>query len=206
MLYIRKLLMLGFGFGKNVWGAFNKPYSSYRHIIHEDPLQLIFLWGLIAIYFFLVSPLKIHTLHPFLLTINVSRLFTMALASYIGICLFFVVISKLLTQTVNLRGVLLAWGYSLVPTLIWFFTTSIFYVILPPPRHETWPGRLFSLLFITFSTSLLIWKGILYYLTLRFVLKLDLIKIIGVSVFFLPTIAIYSWWLYTLGIFRVPFV
>ena len=190
MFYLRKLLLLVFSFGKNVWGTFNKPYSTYRHLTHEDPLQLLIMWGFIGAYFFLVSPLKIHTFHPFLLTINATRLFTMALTSYIGICLFLMVMSKLLTQTTNLKAILLAWGHSLTPTLMWFFTTSVFYVILPPPRHETWLGRIFSILFITFSISLLVWKGILYYLTLRFALKLDLLKIVGVSMSFLPILAL----------------
>lgn len=206
MVYFRGLLRVFIGFGKNVWGSFNRPYSTYRQLVHEDPLQLIILWSCIGIYFFLVSPIKLHTLHPFLLTLNASRLFTIALVSYIGICLFFLFLGRLMRSIMDLRGVLLTWGYSLIPTLIWFFATSVFYVFLPPPRHETWPGRIFSLLFITFSISLFIWKGILYYLTLRFALKFDLKKIIAVSVIFLPLLTVYAMWLYNLGVFKVPFI
>lgn len=201
-----KWLALFIRFGKNVWGITQKPYQTYRTLGQSDPYELLILFAVIGLYFFLVSPLKLHTLHPFLLTVNTSRLFTTAMATYLGICLFFLILGKLCKSGVSLRGVLLSWGYSLVPTLLWFLTTSFFYVILPPPRHETWLGRSFSLLFITFSLALFFWKGLLYYLTLRFALKFDLKKIIVVSAIFFPLLALYSLFMYRLGIFRVPFV
>ncbi len=193
-------------FAKNVWGSIQKPYSTYRELIQEDPLQLLIIFTLIAIYFFFISPIKLHTLHPFLLTLNTTRLFTTTLTAFLGIVLFFVGVGKLLGHTPRISSVLLAWGYALIPTLVWFFTTSIFYLLLPPPRHETIPGRIFSILFFAFSLSLFFWKGLLYYLTLRFALKLDLVRIIGVSLVFFPLLTLYSWWMYSLGIFRVPFV
>lgn len=191
---------------KNIWGSIQSPYATYRGLVTQDPLQLVILIFIIGVYFLGVSPLKFHTFHPFLLTINVSRLITAVLFTYLAICGLFYFCGKLFKGDVSFPGVLMGWGYSLMPTLIWFFATSVFYVILPPPRHETWPGRIFSLLYITFSVSLFLWKGILYYLTLRFGLKLDLLKIIGVSLIFFPLLAVYSYFMYRFGIFRVPFV
>lgn len=189
----------------NIWGSIQKPYATYRRLEKEDPYQLLVLFGIIGSYFFLVSPLK-YGLHPFILTLNTARLFTATIASYLGIVLLLMVLGKILKGAPNLRAVLLNWGYSLVPTLIWFLSTSIFYVLLPPPRHETWLGRLFSLLFVTFSLSLLFWKGILYYLTLRFGLKFNLQQIIAATVIFIPLLIAYSLLMYNWNIFRIPFI
>ena len=205
-LFIRQAIRLSFRFLFNVFGSIQSPYATYRKIVSEDPYQLIIIFALIAGYFFLVSPLKLHTLHPFLLTINASRLFTTVMCLYLGICFLLLGLGKLLGSQPALRGVLMAWGYSLIPTLIWFFTTSVMYVFLPPPRTETILGRGFSLLYLTFSLSLFFWKGILYYLTLRFALKFDLTKIILASLIFFPLLGATSYFLYTLGIFKVPFV
>ena len=203
ILFLSKLFL---DFLKNMWGSIQRPYETYRSLGKQDPYQLLIHVSLVAAYFFFISPIKLRTLHPLILTLNASRLFTTALATYLLVCFLFLILAKLLKSEANLRAVLLCWGYSLVPTLLWFFTTSIFYILLPPPRHETVPGRIFSIVFITFSLSLFFWKGILYYLTLRHALKLDLVKIIIVSAIFLPLLGVYSLWMYSLGIFRVPFV
>ncbi len=187
-------------------GSVRSPYSTYRKLTEDDPYQLLFIFFLCALYFFFISPIRLHTLHPFLLTVNTARLFTASLGAYIVICGFFLAVGRLLKSTASLRAVLLTWGYSLIPTLVWFFTTSVFYVILPPPRTETDLGRLASLTFISFSLSLFFWKGLLYYLTLRFALKLDLPRILIMSIVFFPLLMIYSLVMYNLGIFRVPFV
>ncbi len=190
----------------NIWGSVQNPYVTYRELVTQDPLQLVVLFAAISGYFVLVSPLKFHTFHPFLLTLNIARLLTAVIFTYLAICCLFYVLGLMLKTGVKLRSILMGWGYSLVPTLLWFFTTSFFYVILPPPRHETILGRLFSLLYITFSVSLFFWKGILYYLTLRFALKLDFLKISLVSIIFFPLLGIYSYIMYVLSVFRVPFV
>lgn len=191
---------------RNIWGSIHKPYTTYRAVTSEDPIQLVFIFIFIGMYFFFISPLKLHTLHPFFLTINTYRLFTVTLTSYLLICGLFMLLGKLFKSSVSLRGINLAWGYSLIPTLIWFFTTSLFYLLLPPPRHETLLGRSFSVFFITFSIFLLYWKGLLYYLTMRFALKFDMKKIIVASAVFFPLLGLYSWSLYRLDIFRVPFI
>lgn len=203
IIFIIRLIL---SFIKNVWGIVQAPYATYRRLVNGDSYELLIIFFFIGLYFFFVSPLKLHTFHPFLLTIKASRLFTSVIATFIAICLFLLILGRLIGRDVKLNAVLMTWGYSLIPTLIWFFATSVFYVILPPPRHETLLGRSFSLLFLTFSLSLLFWKGLLYYLTLRFALKLDLWRIIVVSLVFFPTLSVYSLVLYKLGIFKVPFI
>ncbi len=190
----------------NIWGSIQTPYSTYRTLISQDLWQLLLILALAAIYFFGVSPIKLHSLHPLLLTLNASRLFVTAIISFLLICSFLRLLGNLFGASSQLRAIALAWGYSLIPTLIWFSVTTLFYVILPPPRHATIAGIAFSLLYLTFSLSLFFWKGLLYYLTLRFALRLDLLRIIGISLIFLPTLALYSLLLYYFGIFKVPFV
>lgn len=189
-----------------MWGILQTPYATYRQLIKESPLQLLVIFGFVFTYFFFVSPIKLRSLHPFLLTLNTTRLSIVAFTSYFGISLLLYGLGKAFKGEGSLLSVFMAWGYSLIPTLIWFFATSLIYLILPPPRHFTLPGLAFSILFITFSASLLWWKGILYYLTLRFALKLDLPRIAGVSIIFFPIVILYSLFLYKFHVFKVPFL
>lgn len=191
---------------KNIWGSFHTPYSTYRELLKQNLLQLLVIFLLIGTYFFFVSPLKLKTLHPLLLTLNTGRLFSIAVFSYVTICLVLYGLGKIFKGRPTMSGIALMWGYSLIPTLMWFFATSLAYLVLPPPRHDTLLGKAFSLLFITFSVSLFFWKGILYYLTLRFGLQLDLKRILGVSLVFFPLLFGYAYILYQLKIFKVPFV
>ncbi len=200
------IINLSLDFVKNIIGIVNQPYVTYRRIVKADPYQILPIFILVAGYFSLVSPIKVRTLHPLLLTASASRMFTIALTSYILVCLTLLILGKFFKSEGNLKGILLTWSYTLIPTLVWFLITTFFYVILPPPRQQTILGNLFSVTFIAFSLSLFFWKGLLYYLTLRFALRLSLQKIIGVSVIFLPLLFGYSVLLYKLGIFKVPFI
>lgn len=206
MLFVNLAIKLLVDFSKNVWGVINKPYMTYRKLVSEDPLQLLILFTIIGGYFFLVSPIKVHTFHPFLLTVNATRLFSTVLGTYLVFCILLLGIGKVLRGASSLRAVLLSWGYSLIPTLIWFFATSVFYVFLPPPRQETWPGRIFSILYISFSLALLLWKALLYYLTLRFAMKFELRRIFIASLIFVPAVFFYSVLMFQIGVFRMPFI
>ena len=200
------VLKLIFNFLRNIWGTIDQPYVSYRKIVKGDPYELLIIFGIIAGYFFLISPLKLHTFHPLLITFNASRLFTTTLFSFMLICFVLYLLAHVMGSKETFKNVLMGWGYSLIPTLIWFWVTSLAYVVLPPPRHPTLLGNLFSIVFVAFSISLFWWKGILYYLTLRLGLRLNLQRIIIISVIFLPSLFLYSIWLYRLGIFKVPFI
>ena len=113
---------------------------------------------------------------------------------------------KLLGSSGRLRPILLGWGYTLIPTTLWFLVTSILYVVLPPPRTQSSAGILFSVLFLVFSTALFFWKFMLAYLTMRFGLRLDLLRIVAVTIICLPFLGLYSVLMYRWGIFRVPFL
>lgn len=191
---------------RNMWGLIHAPYQTYRTLVKENPYQVFFIFFLVGAYYFVISPIRLHTFHPLLLTFNTIKLFTVSMITWSCVVAFFYLAGKAAKQKFATSSLILSWGYSLVPTLVWFITTSVFYVVLPPPRQETWPGRFFSILYLAFSLSLFFWKALLYYLTLRFGLKFDLSKIIGTSMVFLPMLMLYSLVMYRLGIFRVPFV
>jgi hypothetical protein len=207
MKYLKLLLGIFYKFLKNIINLINKPYATYRKLAIEGNIfNLILIFIFIALYFFLVSPIKTHSLHPFIITLKTYRLFTVTFFSYVMVCIFLYVLGKLMSHQVSFKSIAICWGFSLVPTLFWFFATSFFYVFLPPPRQATFLGHLFSVVFVAFSIALLFWKAILYYLTLRFALRFDLLKILGVSLIFVPALFAYSVWLYFLGIFKVPFL
>lgn len=116
------------------------------------------------------------------------------------------VVGLLVGGTGKLRGLALLWGYSLIPTVIWFFVTSLLYIVLPPPRTSSVQGVLFSIFFLVFSITLFFWKATITYLTLRFGLRLDLSRILVVLVVTIPLLVLYSIGMFRLGIFRIPFI
>lgn len=206
MSYFTFLFKLLTSFAANVWGAIHQPYATYRRLVKQDPYQLIFIFLLVAGYFFGISPLKTHSFHPFLLSLNTARLFTTALSIYIFICFWLYFLGRVIGRDPKLSEIMLGWGYTLIPTLIWFFVTSVFYVMLPPPRTTSIWGTGFSVLFLAFSLSLFAWKGLLYYLTLRFSLKATVGEMLLVSIVFFPTIGLISFLMYNLGVFKIPFI
>ncbi len=203
---INIMFAIGLTFLKNTWGSLNQPYATYRNLVKQNLWQLVPIWIIVGMYFLWISPIRLHTLHPLVLTANAGRLFFAALGSYFLVCLWLTILGKLFHGQINLLGIFLGMGYSLLPTLVWFLTNSIFFVILPPPRQPSVLGAIFTIFFLTISIALFFWKGILYYLTLRFAMRLDLRRIIGVTLIFLPTLFLFSVWLYRLKAFRVPFI
>ena len=201
------ILLAGFSFSQHCVGIVTRPYETYRRIVDRaTTLELLYIGVCVFIYLALASAVKQSLFHPFLLTqqfilLGVGALVTFALADGL-----FWQIGKWLGATGNLRGFTVAWGYTLIPTFVWFLGTSILYLVLPPPRTTSVLGITFSVVFLLFSDILLFWKIILSYLALRFGLRLDLVKILAVSVIVLPILGLYSVGMNKLGLFRVPFI
>ena len=114
--------------------------------------------------------------------------------------------SKLFGGQLNMRRLIQLWSYTLVPTWVWFFTTSLLYVLLPPPRTMNLTGKVYSSFYVVFSMMVLFWKMILYYLTLRFGFRFDLYKIAAFSLIVVPFVIAFSVVLFRLGIFRIPYL
>ena len=177
-------------FGRNCIGLVIRPYETCRRIVERaNPLELIPIGILIAL-------VKVFNVRSFLY----------ACLTYCLVVGLFWGIGRILGWRGTVRGLAILWGYSLLPTTLWFFVTSLLYVLLPPPRTTSVQGVIFSLLFLIFSTTLLCWKGTITYLTLRFGLKVGLGKILMVLAITIPILIVYSACLYRLGIFRIPFI
>lgn len=194
-------------FGKNVYGVATKPYETYRSIVEKSSWwELAYLAIVLASYFALASLVRTAAFRPYLLTRQFMYLGMAAGISYIVIIATLYIAAKAVGGRGTLKGLSIGWAYTLLPTVSWFLGTSILYVLLPPPRTASVPGMLFSFLYLVFSVVLLFWKVTLAYLTLRFSMKLDLVRIGAVTAISAPFLAVYSFLMYRWGIFRIPFI
>ncbi|MCL4360413.1 hypothetical protein M1555_04160 [Patescibacteria group bacterium] len=194
-------------FGKNSIGLVTRPYETYRTIMfHSTYWELPYIGALLAVYFGLAAAVRTASFRPFLLTRTFLWLAGMSGISFLFASLVLWMAAKLVGGRGGYRSLSIGWAYTLLPTVSWFFVTSLLYVLLPPPRTTSMAGIAFSLVFLVFSVTILSWKVLLTYLTLRFSMKLDLLRIVGALGICLPVFAAYSYLTYTLGIFKVPFL
>lgn len=204
---VDSLLVGALTFGRTIVGIIFRPYETYRRITHKGTLwELPHIAAVLAAYFVIASLVKTSAFRPFLLTKQFIVLAGATAATFLLAVGLLWVVGKLVGGKGELGKLSLAWAYTLIPTMVWFLATSLLYVILPPPRTERWQGVAFSLLYLIFSATLFFWKGMLAYLTMRFGLKLDLPKILVVVAVSAPVFGIYSFIMYRLGIFKVPFL
>jgi len=193
-------------FLQNSYGIFIRPYITYRSLVKSSHAGQVFpLFLIIGVYFFFAGVIR-HGLHPFIVAKSGIKISAAAFMTYAIVVFAIYSIGLLLKGKGNLKSISLAWAYSLWPTLIWFYVTSATYLLIPPPRTSSFQGQLFSYLFIALSLALFFWKGVLYYLTLRFGVQLDLRRIIIASTIIFPVGIGYSLLMYSLGIFRIPFI
>ena len=198
-----------FLFLRNSLGTINNPYTTFREISVSSKYlsQILFIHLLVFFYFLSSSVLKTGLHNPFLLTVKFNSLYISSLLGFLLMTGLFLLGFKLINhQKFPTSRIIILWSYSLWPTLYWFFFTSLMYIILPPPRTFSYPGKLYSLFYLALSLTLLLWKIILYYLTLRFGLRLDLYKIILISAIIFPVITVFSFIMYELSIFKIPFI
>jgi len=194
-------------FGRTVVGLLTRPYETYRRITKHGRLgEVLFITILAAAYFALASLIKVAAFRPFLLTEQFLLLIVGAASGVLLSVGSLCVAGLLLGGSPAWNKLMIAWVYTLIPTTVWFLSTSMLYVVLPPPRTTSTAGIAFSLLFLVFSSALLWWKITLAYLTLRFALKLDLVRNIVVALACAPILAGWSIGMYKLGIFKVPFL
>lgn len=188
-------------------GLIVRPYETYRRIINHGSIwELVPLGVLLSCYFAIASLVKTAAFRPFVLT---KQFILIAISVVLTYCitvtlLFF--FGRLVKGTGSIVKIAIAWGYTLLPTLIWFLGTSVLYVLIPPPRSGRPLGVLFSAIFLVFSIVLFFWKAMLTYLTLRFGMRLDLWRILAVFVVVGGIMVWYSIGMYRIGIFKIPFI
>jgi hypothetical protein len=177
-------------FGSTVLGIATRPYETYRRMVgRASSWEVVYLVVLLALY---------------CVTARISLL-SVLLTYVLAVSLFWAA-GRWMGARGTWEGLFVGWGYTLIPTLVWFWVTSLLYVLIPPPRTTSVQGMVFSGLYLLFCATLLFWKIILSYLALRFGLKLDLAKIMLVSAIVLPILGAYSIVMYRLGVFRIPFI
>lgn len=188
-------------------GIILKPYETYRRIVDRGTAGEVFFIGVfLSLYFAFASLVKTSSLHPLLLTGKFVWLSMTAVAAYaVSVCSLWL-LGRLVHGRGSFRGFAVAWAYTLIPTVVWFWATSLLYVFIPPPRTASTLGIAFSIIYLVFSTMLLLWKCTLAYLSLRFGLRLNFQKILVVVMLALPLAGLYGGIMYYLRVFRIPFL
>jgi len=176
------------------------PYQTMRQIVKDTSMLEIALILLLTFFYFWYSSFLKTNSSPFFISYISFLIFYFLTISYFGFFTF------IFTKKLHVRALIYTFSYALVPTLVWFVTTSFFYYFLPPPRTMSFFGTSFSILFLSFSISLFIWKIILLFLAIRFATHFTFYKIIYLLVIygciFFPACLFF----YQIGVFRVPFV
>lgn len=192
---------------RNMVGLILFPYKTMRRISSEtDLFQIGIMFILTYSYFILANIIRRKTLHPFVISSSSLVTFVFFLITFFFVISFFSITGRITHKKVKDTSLLFTFAYSLFPTIIWFFTTSLLYLLLPPPRTVSILGQALSVVFIIFSLSILLWRSILLYLSIRFSLKTDFYETLFFIALFLVWFLPYSYGLYYLKIFRVPFI
>ncbi|MDH7476110.1 MAG: hypothetical protein QHH09_01405 [Microgenomates group bacterium] len=176
------------------------PYKTLRKIsLEKDWSQILIIFFMVYLYFNFAYLLRESIFSP-------NLIFIIFLINFFFTCLFFYIISRFFNKETSFDSFVFSLTYSLFPTLVWFFGNSLFYFILPPPRRLTLGGKIFSIFFIAFSVSLLIWKLILFFLSIRFSSRLGFYKVFYFILLYLCFLIPLSILFYYLKIFRIPFI
>ena len=176
------------------------PYKTLRKISQEkDYSQLLIILLLVFLYFKFIYYLR-EPIFP------ATVIFLFFMINFLIMISLFYLLSKMFYKKIMFSSFLFTFMYSLLPTFIWFVANSLFFYFLPPPRTMSFLGRGFSIFFIAFSLSLLLWKIILIYLSLRFSSRQGFYRIIFMIciylVIFIPVSILFSFF----KIFRIPFI
>lgn len=195
------------------------PYTTMRKISSSwDLNQAVIIWGLVYIYFVYRSTVRFGNLSPAVIFQNSSTLFVYFFITFLLLVSFFVLIGELLCgaeegsivskSNINsrIKKVIMVFSYSLLPTLVWFFVTSSLYIVWPPPRFPTVLGKTYTIIFLVFSVTLLMWKIVLWYLSLRFSFRMGFYTILFAMILFMTWFLPFSIFMYTQSIFRIPFI
>lgn len=178
-----------------------KPYKTMRTISTDsDTSQIGIIILFIFIYFMTADLVRPFVYPPFILfLLVVIHIFATALFFY-GVSL------PLGSKQREIQRYIMTFTYAIAPTLMWFSVTLFLFVILPPPRQDSINGNLFTIVFYTFSISMLLWKIILMYFAIRFSTHLKVSRIVYIFILYMMIVAPYSLLVYHFKLFRVPFL
>lgn len=176
------------------------PYKTMRAVSEEkDYMQLVIILTSVSLYFQYASKTR-GLLYP---AVAAPFFFFLGFGCMI---LFFYALSHIWNKRLSLKPFLFTFTYTLLPSLLWFSTNSMLYRLLPPPRTVSMAGKAFSIVFISYSVSLLLWKIILFYLAVRFSTKFHFPRIVYLMLLYITVFIPFTLLMYYLRIFRVPFI
>lgn len=172
------------------------PYQTMRELSvhHSKGRAAIIFWTIV--YFILVEVVRGGGSYGFIICIVDFFLTTT----------FFAFLPGKDTVKVRYSLYLRTWVHTLYPTLFWFYSNLILYLVLPPPRTFSLYGIGFSVFYIAYSLSLLLWKIMLVYLSIRFSSRIQLYRIMYYFLLYLVVFCPLWIVLYYLGFSRIPFV
>ncbi len=163
--------------------------------IESSPGEIVPFYFFTVLYFIFANSIRSWTFN-----------FMGAITLTVGSIFFFSILPAPDSFEARLRRLLYTWSYTLFPTILWFYSTLIFYILLPPPRTSSLLGQAFSIFYIAYSGSLLIWKILLVYFSIRFSLRVHVYRIVYYLLLYLA-FSIPVWIaLYNMGVSRIPFV
>lgn len=167
------------------------PYKTMRRVsIETDYIQLFWIAFFILLYFLITGFVKI-------------LIFLVLFTGTVGIMY---AVGRGWKKVIKISSILFTFCYGLLPTTIWFYLSLALFYLLPPPRTPSLQGKIFSALYVSFSLSLLFWKLILTYLAIRFSLKLGFYSTMFILTFYVLCILTISYFGFTLGLSKVPFI
>lgn len=176
---------------RHVLGLVFAPYYTMRSIARAPRAShAIIIWTIAILYLG-----SLHTSRVWFFLLQMSILFV-----------YFYLAARFFKTPASWTQVIVLYSYTLWPTIVWFFTNRAIYHVLPPPRTTSALGVGFSIFFVTFSISILIWKMILFYLAARYSLKQHFWKVVYTIVLYMPIAIALTYMGYVLGISRIPFL
>lgn len=225
------LMKISYEIVKNLYGTVMHPYLTWKKILRDEGwgaalvLMVIFMsyfgirepvrWGNVRWNGLFIESVTVEKVR-FLVEVSGLRVLAVVISYVLIVALMSGAGWILLVQYTDsehrfgfmkfFNRVFRVWIYSYLPTFLWFVMTAGLFALLPPPRQTTFLGLLFSVIFLAASAALLIWKGVLYYLTLRLGVGLNSKQIFAVSVVLTPVVVMYSGLLYRWGVFKFPFL
>ena len=176
-----------------------------------DVREALVLLAAVGGYFMYASAIRTQTLDPIVVSSSFFRIFMFFLLTFMTTVGFMWVVGRILkafsmADPMSLHVSLVLSAYSLIPTLLWFLMTSVLYLLFPPPRYDTLLGTSLSMIFIVLSISILIWRLILWYLTIRFSLRVQFMTIMVIMFIFVLWLVPYAFLMYYFNVFRIPFI
>lgn len=189
-------------FVRRVFQLIVSPYKTLRSISHDDDiLQVIYIFIFIGMYFYMAHHLREYGHGPLIL-------FWVTVIHYLLTVSYFALFTLLSNKKhkLGIAPYLLLFAYALIPTLLWFVVTSVLYSLIPPPRTPSFLGKSFSILYVSFSLGVLMWKILVTYLAVRFATGFRFFRILYSLILYCAIVIPYSYLLYRLGVFRIPFL